>query len=180
MVAKAEPGRPPTYPQPTIMNRQTARDIAAEEGGEDGFTLIEIVCVLAMIGLLVAILLPRVPRSTTNQQLEAYAIAIASLLKADRTAAIRYRQQVATQIDAKGRLLRSGATGRLLRLPDDIVFEALLPERCNERPAFSSITFFSSGTSCGGALALTRLGAGYEVRVNWLTGGVDVVARRAF
>jgi general secretion pathway protein H len=29
--------------------------------------------------------------------------------------------------------------------------------------------------SCGGVVRLTRLGAGYEVRVNWLTGGVDVV-----
>jgi general secretion pathway protein H len=179
MAAKVEPGRPPTYPRP-IMNRQSAPDIAAEESGEDGFTLIEIVCVLAMIALLAAILLPRVPRSTTNQQLEAYAITIASLLKADRVAAIRYHRQVATQVDAKGRLLRSGVTGRLLRLPDDVMFEALLPERCNERPAFSSISFFSSGMSCGGALALTRSGTGYEIRVNWLTGGVDVVARSTF
>jgi general secretion pathway protein H len=30
--------------------------------------------------------------------------------------------------------------------------------------------------SCGGVVKLTRLGAGYEVRVNWLTGGVEVVA----
>jgi general secretion pathway protein H len=29
--------------------------------------------------------------------------------------------------------------------------------------------------SCGGTLALTRLGVGYQVRVNWLTGGVEVV-----
>jgi general secretion pathway protein H len=179
MAAKAEPGRTPTYLQP-IMNKQTAPDIAAEEGGEAGFTLIEIVCVLAMIALLAAILLPRVPRSTSNQQLEAYAIAIASLLKADRTAAIRYRQQVATLVDARGRLLRSGATGRLLRLPDDVVIQALLPERCNERTAFSSISFFSSGMSCGGTLALSRSGVGYEIRVNWLTGGVDVVTRGTF
>jgi general secretion pathway protein H len=177
MVAKAEPGRPPTYQQ-RIMNRQIAPDITAE--GEDGFTLIEIVCVLAMVALLAAILLPRVPRSTTNQELEAYTITIASLLKADRAAAIRYRQRVATQVDAGGRLLRSGATGRLVRLPDDVVFEALLPERCDERPAFSSISFFSSGMSCGGVLALTRSGVGYEIRVNWLTGGVDVVARSTF
>jgi general secretion pathway protein H len=160
------------------MNRQIAPDIAVE--GEEGFTLIEIVCVLAMVALLAAILLPRVPRSTTNQQLEAYAITIASLLKADRTAAIHYRQQVATQVDTRGRLLRFGATGRLLRLPDDVVFEALLPEHCNERPAFSSISFYSSGMSCGGVLALTRSGVGYEIRVNWLTGGVDVVPRSAF
>ena len=29
--------------------------------------------------------------------------------------------------------------------------------------------------SCGGAIALTRLGVGYEIRVNWLTGRVEIV-----
>jgi general secretion pathway protein H len=179
MVGKAEPGWPPTYLPPT-MTRPTATDVGADEGREDGFTLIEMVCVLAIIALLAAILLPRMPRNTTRPQLEAYAITIASVLKADRTAAMRDRRQVVTQVDANARLLRSGASGRLVRLPDDVLFEALLPDRCNEKPAFSSISFFSSGMSCGGTLALTRAGAGYEIRVNWLTGGVDVVQRATF
>jgi general secretion pathway protein H len=29
--------------------------------------------------------------------------------------------------------------------------------------------------SCGGVIALTRSGVGYEVRVNWLTGGIEIV-----
>ena len=38
-----------------------------------------------------------------------------------------------------------------------------------------ALRFFSSGMSCGGAISLTRLGVGYQVRVNWLTGSVEVV-----
>ena len=41
-----------------------------------------------------------------------------------------------------------------------------------------TIEFFASGMSCGGVIAPTHLGVGYEVRVNWLTGGVDVVPHR--
>jgi general secretion pathway protein H len=85
-----------------------------------------------------------------------------------------------TEVDAKARSLRSGATGRLVRFPDDIVFDALLPVRCNERPAFSTVSFFPSGMSCGGTITLTRFGSGYEIRVNWLTGGVDVVPHGTF
>ena len=51
----------------------------------------------------------------------------------------------------------------------------MLAARCNQRPAGPTIRFFASGMSCGGAIALTRLGVGYQVRVNWLTGGVEVV-----
>jgi general secretion pathway protein H len=31
--------------------------------------------------------------------------------------------------------------------------------------------------SCGGAVALTRADVGYEVRVNWLTGRIEIVSR---
>ena len=85
------------------------------------------------------------------------------------------RVQIVTEIDAPQRIVRSGATGRVIRVPDDVAFDALLAARCNQRPAGQTIRFFASGMSCGGAIALTRLGVGYEIRVNWLTGGVEVV-----
>jgi general secretion pathway protein H len=143
----------------------------------DGFTLLEMVCVIAIVAMLAAVLLPNISRSTSRPRLEAYAVETASLLKADRTAAIRHRIQIATQIDAGTGSLRSGSTGRTLRIPDDVAFDALLPDRCNERPAFSTISFFPTGMSCGGTIVLSRLGTGYEIRVNWLTGGIEIVPR---
>ena len=56
---------------------------------EAGFTLLEVVCVLAIVGLLAAVLLPNIPRQTSRPRLEAYAIETAALLKSDRNAAIR-------------------------------------------------------------------------------------------
>ena len=41
--------------------------------------------------------------------------------------------------------------------------------------AGNTIAFIASGMSCGGVIALTRQGVGYQVRVNWLTGGVEIV-----
>jgi general secretion pathway protein H len=144
-------------------------------GGTDGFTLLEVVCVVALIAILAAIVVPALPRGTSRARLEAYAIEAAALLKADRDAAIRNRAQIATEIDAPLRVVRSGATGRVIRMPADVRFDAVLAARCNQRPAGPTIRFFASGMSCGGTIALTRLGAGYQVRVNWLTGGVEVV-----
>src|SRR5262249_53709441 len=96
-----------------------------------------------------------------------------------RPIARRRQVQVSTEVDARARSVRSGATGRTLRIPDDVVFEAILPELCNSRPALSTIGFLPTGMSCGGTIVLTRLGVAYEITVNWLTGGVEVGSRHA-
>ena len=137
--------------------------------------MLEVVCVLALVAILAAIVVPALPRGTSRARLESFAVEAAAMLKADRNAAIRNRVQVATEIDAPLRVVRSGATGRVIRLPADVRFDAILAARCNNRPAGPTIRFFASGMSCGGTIALTRLGVGYQVRVNWLTGGVEVV-----
>jgi general secretion pathway protein H len=147
--------------------------------GERGFTLLEMVCVLAIIALLAAVLLPFIPHETSRARLEAYALQAATLLKADRDAAINRNVSVATLVDAGGRAIRSGATPAEIRIPDDVRFDAVLPQTCRRQAALSTIRFFANGTSCGGAIALTRFNAGYEIRVNWLTGRVDIVSRDA-
>ena len=148
------------------------------ESGERGFALIEILCVLAIIGLLAAIILPAIPRATSRARLESYAVETAALLKADRTAALRRRIQVTTQVDAATRSIRSGVTGRVIRFPTDVSIDALLAQRCADRNAGRSIDFFPTGMSCGGTIALARPGFGYEVRVNWLTGGIEIVSQK--
>jgi general secretion pathway protein H len=165
MVSKVERDQQPILPAATADGRRSER----------GFTLIEVVCTLAIIALLAAIVVPILPRGTSRAGLEAYAVETAALLKADRNAAMRRRTQIVTDVNAQTRAIRSGSTGRVVRLPNDVTFDAALASTCNQRRAGETIRFFASGMSCGGVLAFTRLGVGYQVRVNWLTGGVEVV-----
>ena len=147
------------------------------DGAERGFTLLEMVCVLAIIAMLAAVLLPLVPRETSRSRLQAYALQAASLLKADRAAAISRQINVSTLVDAGTRAIRSGTTSDAIRIPDDVRFDAVLPQTCRRQAVLSTISFFANGTSCGGTIALTRFDAGYEIRVNWLTGRIEIVAR---
>ena len=142
-----------------------------------GFTLLEMVCVIALIAILAAVLMPALARHTSRAQLQAYALQVATLLKMDRDIAIRRRADISTSVDAPSRAIYSGATAEALRIPEDVRFDALLPKTCRQRAALSTISFFSNGTSCGGAITLTRFDAGYEIRVNWLTGRIEVVPR---
>jgi general secretion pathway protein H len=110
----------------------------------------------------------------------AFALETATLLKADRNAAIRRGADVVTLVDAPSRAIRSGVSGQTIRIPDDVRFDAWLPQTCRQHAALSTISFFPDGMSCGGTIALARLGMAYEVRVNWLTGRIEIVSRPTF
>ncbi len=146
-----------------------------DDHSEAGFTLLEVVCVLALIAILAAIALPYIPHGTSGVRLKAYASSTAATFKADRNAAVRRQTPIATQVEDARRLVRSGATGRAVRLPDDVTMDVLVPARCGAFGGGSAVVFFPSGMSCGGVVTLTRAGLGFEVRVNWLTGGVEIV-----
>jgi general secretion pathway protein H len=148
-----------------------------DAGSDAGFTLLEMVCVIAIVAMLAAVLMPNLSRGTSRPRLEGYAIETAALLKSDRTTAMARQATVTTRVDAPARLLRAGGSDRTLQVPDDVDIAAMLPARCNERPAGGTIMFFATGMSCGGTIILSRLGAGYEVRVNWLTGGIEIAPR---
>jgi general secretion pathway protein H len=147
------------------------------EAGQTGFTLLEMVCAIALIAIIAAIMLPIAPRHTSRARLQAYALETATLLKSDRNAAIRAGADVSTLVDAPSRAIRSGATSQTIRIPDDVRFDALLPRTCQQRAVLSTISFFADGMSCGGTIALARLDMTYEIRVNWLTGRIEIVPR---
>src|SRR4051794_15755892 len=128
-----------------VQRRTLAVGCAEAVTREDGFTLLEVVCVVAIISIMAAIIVPSIPRGTSRARVEAYALETASVLKADRNAAVRRRIEVATQIDANSRSIRSGATGRVVQVPDDVLFDATLAARCEGRTAGNTISFFATG-----------------------------------
>jgi len=143
---------------------------------DDGFTLLEMVCVLAIMALMAALAFPFLSPGSTPAQMDAYAMRIASVLKADRYAAMRRGLPVATLLSAKAKTVKSGSGAGTVQVPDGIGFDAVVAKRCAGVNASSGIAFFPSGMSCGGVIALARPGLSVEIRVNWLTGGVEIVS----
>ena len=143
-------------------------------GGEAGFTLIETACALAIVALIAAVGLPALPRATSRPRLEGYAIETAALLIGDRNAAMRRGRPVATRLDGRNRIIRSGVSGASVAFPADVAFDALVAATCDGAGAAESIEFLPDGMSCGGTIALARGLTRFEIRVDWLTGAVDV------
>ncbi len=146
---------------------------------EAGFTLIEMTCALAIVALIAAVVLPALPRATSRPRLEGYAVETAALLIGDRNAAMRRGAPVTARLDGRNRTIRSGVGDAIVTFPADVAFDALLAETCDGREAADSIEFFPNGMSCGGAIFIGRGDVCFEIRVNWLTGVVEVRDRAA-
>ncbi|WGJ13414.1 prepilin-type N-terminal cleavage/methylation domain-containing protein [Methylocapsa sp. D3K7] len=151
----------------------------SERGTESGFTLLETVCVLAIIAMLAAIALPAFPHGTSRTALDAFALKTAALLKGDRLAAIRNGAVVQTKLSTVSGTIRSGASGAEVQFPGDVTFSAVLAGQCGGHASGAAIEFLPSGMSCGGTIFLSRPGTAYEIRITWLTGGVEIVPANA-
>lgn len=138
--------------------------------------MIEVVCVLAIIAILAAIVLPAMPRSTSRQRLEGLAVETAALLNADQESARQQHRDVATAVDVAARTIRSGSGAWVVRLPSDVTLQTTLAVRCQDRAAGAAVHHLASGLSCGGVITMMRAGGGFQIKVNWLTGGAEVVA----
>ena len=138
-----------------------------------GFTLLETVCAMAIIGLGVAIAMPGRAARTSAFDLARFGTDATSLLKADRVAALRRRMAVTARIAADGHGVEAGASTRTLHLPVDVILRLVPATGCGPDEV---MRFDALGHSCGGALVLDNGQARVAVRVSPATGGVSLAA----
>jgi general secretion pathway protein H len=133
-----------------------------------GFTLIELMIALAIMALIAALALPRVFPSGGATASRATAYAIASVLRGDRTTALRTGQPVTTRVDERAGMVSAGSSTVTVTVPRDTE----LATRAIEDAA---VTFRPDGSSTGGAIVLKRDDTAYTVLVAPLTAGVQIV-----
>jgi len=138
-----------------------------------GYVLIELVAALALAGLMMALALPTVPQGTTPTRFRALLSSAATLLRETRTDAITHGADRLLMFDRAARVLRSG--NRRIEIPPDVEIALLAGASCPVGPNAASIVFRGDGTSCGAVLRLGRDRMTSRVRVNWVTGHVEIV-----
>lgn len=129
-----------------------------------GFTLLEMMVVLAILGLTVTLVMPSIRKSGTVSA-DATAHTLAAALEKTRSRAILGNQETRHVIDAKQR-----AEGGLKVTLNVAATEV-------EGTARGGIRFYPDGSSSGGTIAFDDGRSTFTVAVDWLTGGIDVRGR---
>lgn len=130
-----------------------------------GFTLLELLVVLAVMGLIAALVVPRFAQGRPGIELERAARGLVADLRAARVQAIASNRAVALVLDPERPGYRIGA--RRHALPEAAALSL-------DPPVERRIGFYPDGSSDGGRLTL-RLGArSRTVRVDWLLGRVEL------
>ena len=139
-----------------------------------GFTLLELLIVLAIAAGTAALVLPQLSSGVALFELKSGARQLASALQAARGRAIARDAEVAVIVDVQQRTYRTTGIGQVRSIAPDLrlALETADSEVLDDQVA--GIRFFPDGSSTGGRLTLAARGMKYVVSVDWLTGRVSI------
>jgi general secretion pathway protein H len=127
--------------------------------GSTGFTLLELLVVLAIAGLMVSIAMPFTVRTIENAQLRADAREVVSDLRQLRQRAIDRQQMIEVTSLSENAWPQAG---RAIRHRARFIAESRA----------RTLIFYPDGTSSGGTLRLREGSRSVDVNVAWLSGAI--------
>lgn len=140
---------------------------------EAGFTLIEMLAVIAILGITLSTASILMRPSTDGVELRAAAVHIASTLRSTRNQAILQQSEKSVLVDVDRKLIWSEPNRRAIRLGQRLRIAITSAQSQRRGQNISGIRFYPNGSSSGATIRLSRKGETHEVRVNWLTGRIS-------
>lgn len=149
---------------------------AGRRAGQLGFTLLELMVVLAVIGLVTGLAVPQFSGSSKSADLGAAAREIAASLRFAGSEAVRRNESIAVVFDLEKRMLRV-ADEPPRELAPDLLMQLYTAKSELVSDTVGSVRFFPDGSSTGGRMRLARSDnedARVDIRIDWLSGRVEV------
>jgi general secretion pathway protein H len=141
---------------------------------ERGFSLLELLVVLAIIGAVLAFVPGFLVRNQPGLDVDVTARAIADGLRQARSHAVLQNRDQLFALDVEEHLFRIDGQRAPVQIDKkiEVTFQTARSEVTSE--TIGQIRFFPDGSATGGRIGLTLDGRHAEVVVDWLTGLVSV------
>jgi len=136
-----------------------------------GFTLLEMLAVLALISLLAGLSTQLVRPAAPRLRLEAAARGLCAALRATRARAISTNEEATLVLDLQ-RKTYSSPSVRETSFPAEARVQASVANGQRDFRENASLMFYPSGGSTGADITLEIGGNRATIQVNWLSGGV--------
>jgi general secretion pathway protein H len=139
-----------------------------------GFSLLELILVMAIGAGVFAIVLGLAPRGASSADLKASARALASGLRQAQSTAMATRRDATLTVDMESREFKFTGDARPHTLPEGIELKLLTSQTEVESERKGAIRFYADGSSTGGRITVASGERHYFVDVDWLTGRVAI------
>jgi general secretion pathway protein H len=146
---------------------------ASRSGREGGFTLLELIVVVAIVALAGLAVLPRLSSVAARQEIKAAAARLAAEMRTARADSMRSMRDATVLVDLERRRFAREPDGSLESLPQGIdigVHEDGLEWAGRAR----RVRFRSDGTATGGVVVLRDGNSAVRIRVDALSGAVTM------
>jgi len=142
-----------------------------------GFTLIEMLCTIAILGLALTLIVGYKPPWSGALQLRVTAAEIASALRLARSEAIARNRPIAFKLNLATHRFRV-ENGAARQLPAQLKIELLTIRGEQQDATTGGIRFNPDGSSTGGRISLADGARSIDVGVDWLSGRVSLAGGR--
>ena len=139
-----------------------------------GFTLLELLVVLALVALALALVPPMLSSGVPGAELKAAARDITAGLRETRSRAIARNTEVAFVVDVEARSFRVGGAAAPRAVPEPILLSLVTAQQEQTDETRGGIRFYPDGSSTGGRITLSHGDRSYDVTVDWLTGRISL------
>lgn len=140
---------------------------------QSGFTLIEVLAVLAIATLIMSLALPFFGSKITATKLDAAAYRLATFFETERYAARSSGQPARVLIETDARQFHSARTNASVQLPSAITIGIEAHKMCAEGAAI--VTFFPDGRACSPLIQLSGASIMITFEINTVTGAISIV-----
>ena len=137
-----------------------------------GFTLLEVLAVLAITALVLAIALPRIGTNASPAATEATAMRMIGQLEYERYAARRRGGTLTLELDIPHNQILLATRHMPITLPPTMTLNVRSASPCD--PTGRHIFFFADGTACAPIFSLTSATTSRVILINALTGAISL------